>query len=299
MAFALIQVICIQLILPVIFIATLWKGKFTTKFHWIIQVIFNIVFMSWLFFSGSWDFLGFYLRYVFVVLLLIAIYLSWRNIRSLPFWIKSITKQKWNIGIYVVLIFIFGMYNFFIMTSHMTEDEPIELVFPLKSGTYYIGHGGSNTFMNYHSDYPPQKYALDILKLNKFGTRAKGLYPKELDKYAIYQDSLYSPCNGEILEARGHLPDLTPPNMDPENALGNYVALSCENTDAIVYMAHMEKDSVIVQEGSDVQVGDQIGTIGNSGNTTEPHLHIHAEIDGEGVPLTFDGKFLVRNHLVK
>lgn len=299
MTFAIIQVICIQLILPVIFIATLWKGKFTSKFQWIIQVVFNIVFMSWLFFSGSWDFLGVYVRYIFIIFLLIAIFQSWKNIRSLPFWLKSIAKQKWNIGIYVFLIFIFGMYNVFIMTSHIPDDEPIELAFPLKSGTYYIGHGGSNTFMNYHSDYPPQKYALDILKLNQFGTRAKGLYPKELDKYAIYQDALYSPCNGEILEARGHLPDLTPPDTDPENALGNYVALSCENTDAIVYMAHMEKDSVIVQEGSGVQVGDQVGTIGNSGNTTEPHLHIHAEIDGEGVPITFDGKFLVRNQLVK
>jgi len=87
--------------------------------------------------------------------------------------------------------------------------------------------------------------------------------------------------------------------MDPENALGNYVALTCENTDAVIYMAHMQKDSVIVEEGSMIQVDEQIGAIGNSGNTTEPHLHIHAEKDGKGIPITFNGKFLVRNDLVR
>lgn len=299
MAFSMILVILIQLILPVIFIVTLWRGKITNKVHWVFQVIFNIVFMSWLFFSGSWDFLGFYLRYVFVGLLFIAMYQSWKNVRSLPFWVKNDTKQKWNIGIHVVLILIFGMYNVFIISSHVKADEAIELNFPLKNGTYYVGHGGSNTFTNYHSEYLPQKYALDILKLNKFGTRARGLYPKDLDKYAIYKDPLYSPCHGEVVEARGHLPDLTPPDSDPENALGNYVALLCENTDAVIYMAHMQENSVIVEIGSKIQVGQKIGTIGNSGNTSEPHLHIHAEKDGKGVPITFDGKFLVRNDLIR
>lgn len=255
--------------------------------------------MSWLFFSGSWDFTGFYLRYIFVGLLFIAIYQSWKKVRGLPFRTKSDKKQKWSIGIHVFLILIFGMYNFFIVTSHMKEDEVIELSFPLKDGTYHVGHGGSNTFMNYHSEYLPQKYALDIVKLNIFGTRANGLFPKELDKYAIHGDTLYSPCNGEVLEARGHLPDLTPQEMDPENALGNYVALSCENTDAVLYMAHMQENSVIVEEGSMIKVDEKIGAIGNSGNTTEPHLHIHAEKDGKGIPITFNDKFLVRNNLVR
>lgn len=43
----------------------------------------------------------------------------------------------------------------------------------------------------------------------------------------------------------------------------------------------------------------QVGAVGNSGNTTEPHLHIHAEKDEEGIPIRFDGRFLVRNNLVR
>jgi len=48
-----------------------------------------------------------------------------------------------------------------------------------------------------------------------------------------------------------------------------------------------------------VRVGDLMGLVGNSGNTTEPHLHIHA-VDpdtGAGVPITLDGRYPVRNRL--
>lgn len=43
--------------------------------------------------------------------------------------------------------------------------------------------------------------------------------------------------------------------------------------------------------------GDAIGLVGNSGSTTEPHLHIHAVDPGThaGVPITFEGRFPVRN----
>lgn len=50
--------------------------------------------------------------------------------------------------------------------------------------------------------------------------------------------------------------------------------------------------------GENLQKGQKIGLVGNSGNTTEPHLHMHAEKDGVGVPIQFDGRFLVRNSLV-
>jgi hypothetical protein len=48
-----------------------------------------------------------------------------------------------------------------------------------------------------------------------------------------------------------------------------------------------------------------LGKVGNTGNTSEPPLHVHAvrtgsgtTHDGEGVPIRFDGRFLVRNSLI-
>lgn len=60
----------------------------------------------------------------------------------------------------------------------------------------------------------------------------------------------------------------------------------------------MMRESVAVDSGHAVAGGAPIGRVGNSGNTTEPHLHIHATRGGHGVPVTFDGRFLVRNSLI-
>ena len=68
----------------------------------------------------------------------------------------------------------------------------------------------------------------------------------------------------------------------------------------------MKKNSLLVTSGASVRVGDPIGQVGNSGNTTEPHLHIHASqggtpdrlISGVGLPILFNEKFLVGNDIV-
>lgn len=299
MTFTILYIIVIHLILPFIFIYSLWRGSFGSKLEWLLELLTTVVFVVWVFQAGSWDWVSYYLRFVWLALLIVAVICSWKKTRALPFRTTFNSKQKLSMGIYAVLLLVFGLYNVFVFSSYTTNEQGIALTFPLNNGTYYVGQGGSHVQMNYHHTYPPQKYALDIVKLNQFGTRAGGLYPKELGKYAIYDDELYSPCNGEVLETRDDLPDLTPPNTDPERPEGNYVALSCENIDAVVYIAHMQEGSVTIEKGGKVTEGQMIGKVGNSGNTTEPHLHIHAEKDGVGVPIRFDDRFLVRNSLVR
>lgn len=289
----------IHIILPAIFIVMLWRLKSKSKLDWIIQLLLTTALISWLFFGGNWDSISYYIRYIWPILLIPAIYFSWKNNHSLPFRAKLPLHQKISMAINILLLLVFAMYNVFVFSSFSTKDEAIELSFPLKDGTYYVGHGGSNVLMNYHHAYEPQQYALDIVKLNGFGIRAKGLYPKELDKYAIYGDDLYSPCNGVVLETENNLANLIPPDADSDQVFGNHVALSCENIDAVIYMAHMQQNSLTVDKGDSVQEGQQIGRVGNSGNTSEPHLHIHAEENGVGIPIRFDGKFLVRNNLIR
>ncbi|AOV09067.1 peptidase M23 [Sporosarcina ureilytica] len=289
----------IQFVLPITFIVMLWKEKKTSQSEWLIQLLATIMIVSWTFQTGRWDWIGYYLRYLLIIMLFIGVFLSWKKIKKLPFHIKFTQKQKTSAGIHVFLIVVFGFNNVAALIGNFTQQQAIELTFPLKDGTYYVGHGGSHTQLNYHNAYEPQQFALDIVKLNKLGTRTTGFYPKELDKYAIYGEPLYSPCDGEVLESRSNLPDWTPPDKDAEHPEGNYVALACDNTNSIVYIAHMQQDSVKVEEGDRVKVADPIGWVGNSGNTSEPHLHIHAEKDGIGIPITFNEAFLVRNNLVK
>jgi murein DD-endopeptidase MepM/ murein hydrolase activator NlpD len=68
-------------------------------------------------------------------------------------------------------------------------------------------------------------------------------------------------------------------------------------------MAHLQRNSVRVRTGDVMAVGDTVARVGNSGNTDEPHLHIHAQLpgtagepfNGDPVPIRFDGRYLARN----
>lgn len=299
MLMEIIQIIVMQVLLPAAFIYELWRNKSKNKLDWIILLLFTIVFITWVFLSGRWDWIGYYLRYIWLIILIPAFYFSWKKARDLPFRSPLKTRQKFSRGLYIVLLLVFGTYNVFIFSSYTTQAEAINLSFPLKEGNYYVAHGGSTTIMNYHNAHAPQQYAVDIVSLNNFGARASGLYPKDLEKYAIHGDILYGTCAGEVVEVRDGLPDLTPPEMDPEHPEGNYVGLVCEGTDAVIYIAHMQEGSVAVDEGETIEEGQPIGVVGNSGNTSEPHLHIHAEKDGVGIPIEFDGEFLTRNNIVR
>jgi hypothetical protein len=299
MNMAIFQLSIFQWILPIVFIFSLWKGSLRSKMEWIIQSLFTMVFISWVFFSSPWDWFSYYLRFVWPVLLILAVYVSWKKVRYEPFKIKYTGTQKWSIGIYVFLALIFGMYHLSIFSGYATEDKAIELNFPMENGPYFVGHGGASVQVNYHHAYSPQQYALDIVKLNGYGARAAGIYPKQLEKYAIYGEELYSPCAGKVVEVRNDAPDLIPPNTDAERPEGNFVKIYCENEEVDLYIAHMQKGSVDVKVGDTLPQGQFIGFVGNSGNTSEPHLHIHAERDGEGVPILFNGRFLVRNSIVR
>ena len=94
---------------------------------------------------------------------------------------------------------------------------------------------------------------------------------------------------------------MTVPEMDADNKAGNYVAVDCG--DFMVILAHLRQGKMAVVEGERLGVGDFLGEVGNSGNSSEPHLHIHAQrglpqgspLGGEPLWLTIDGRFLTRN----
>ena len=98
------------------------------------------------------------------------------------------------------------------------------------------------------------------------------------------------------------MPDLPIPEMDRERLLGNHVLLQCDD-EIVLVMAHLQQGSVQVETGDEVLAGTLLGRVGNSGNSSEPHLHIHAQrpgppsspISGEPLLLTIDGRYLLRN----
>ncbi len=85
---------------------------------------------------------------------------------------------------------------------------------------------------------------------------------------------MFAPCSGGIVQAIDGFPDLKIPQIDMVNRAGNHVILRCGNTD--VLLAHFRLQSLSVQVGMTVKVGDRIAKVGNSGASDELHLHISA-----------------------
>jgi len=62
--------------------------------------------------------------------------------------------------------------------------------------------------------------------------------------------------------------------LDIRPNAGNHVMIESDE-DYVVFLAHLKNGSVLVNEGQRVKVGEQLGMVGNSGNSTAPHLHIN------------------------
>lgn len=294
-----------HLIIPAIFFISLLRTKDCSKIEWLTTLLVVTLYSIHIFLIGRWDTISYYLRFVLVIVFFVTALKSFIKTKSLPLYPSRKFKSYLTLGVNsLVVIFLLAVMSSYIPQGYSFNGEPVQLAFPLKKGVYYVGHGGNSPMINYHNDTPAQQYALDIVKLNPLGMRANGLYPRSLTSYAIWGETLYSPCNGRISSTVNDLPDLIPPEMDRQNIAGNYILMQCEGAD--VLMAHLLRGSVTVRADESVAAEQAIAKIGNSGNTSEPHLHIHARkantgssiLDGEGMPMIFSRSFLVRNSII-
>lgn len=179
--------------------------------------------------------------------------------------------------------------------------EPVRLFFPLAGGVYCVAQGGGAS-VNPHAGSPEQRYALDVVRSRGLVGRCSppALYPAALERYDAWDTEVVAPCDGVVAAVADGVPDLPPPAWTPLEPAGNHVLL--ETDGARVLLAHLRAGTVAVSEGDAVRRGDPVGRVGNSGRSTEPHLHVHAERGGFGVPLAFEeagGRPLRRNDVLR
>lgn len=313
MTIPIVTLLITQLLVPALLILWLWKTDFSSKIAWLISTLGFGAFVGFYLLTGRWDWIGYPLRVLLPAALLVAAYVSLCRLRTkdAAWWRRPSSFGGWsNLVASALLVVLFGLSTVqAVQGLSPGRARAVELSFPLEGGVSYVAHGGDTVALNYHNVEPPQSYAVDVVQLTPLGTRAWGLYPAELDRYAIFGETVVSPCSGEVLTAEDSREDHRPPGSDPDNPPGNHVVVRCETVEgapaADVVLAHLQQGSVVVEEADEVEEGQPLGSIGNSGNTTEPHLHIHAVrtgsgsiLDGEGVPIRFDGRFVVRNSLV-
>jgi hypothetical protein len=310
----------ILIVVPLLILGWLAFSQSSCRGFWLLKVLATGVYCWLVFQFASWYLLSDYGRYLMLGLYVAAVFYSGRRIDNLPTW-RPLPLQTWILPIgaaptgALLLLGITLFSLFMAYRGYQVPPNPVNLAFPLKEGTYYIGQGGSHASINGHmkvaqprlKHWRGQLWALDIVKLNAFGNRAGGIYPKDLASYAIFGEPIYSPCDGIVVATENTAPDLPPPNtVESDAKAGNHVLLQCR-PDAYVLLAHLQQGSVLVSLGKTVQTGDELGRIGNSGNSTEPHLHIHAQrsvgestvADADPRPMVFDNKFLIRGEQIQ
>jgi hypothetical protein len=263
--------------------------------------------------AGLWLFVPWYAPHVFLV---ISVSLAARTLpAAFRVWRPPVSRRQWVALVTRGIVTLIGAGTLWIAQQGRTPPNRtlVDLAFPLRSGHYYIANGGSTELLNAHLKllndgrfrrYRGAAYGLDIVELDVTGNRATGFAPSDPTQYAIFGDTIYAPCEGVVVRVEDWLPDLMPPNADRAHMAGNFVVLECGDAgDFHVLLAHMRSGSARVHPGDYVTTDTKLGEVGNSGNTDEPHLHVHAQrpgpiwdlFNGDPLPIRVDGRYLVRN----
>ena len=122
-----------------------------------------------------------------------------------------------------------------------------------------------------------QRFAIDWEKLNDEDRIFVG-DPQDVTGYFAYGQEVLAVGEGRIVLAvdkyEDQIPGQLPPNIQLEEADGNFVVIDLGGGNFAFY-AHMIKGSITIEAGDYVTRGQVIGLVGNTGNTSAPHLHFH------------------------
>lgn len=143
-----------------------------------------------------------------------------------------------------------------------------------------------------------ERFAIDFVRVD---TSANGVVTFHGDgsrdeDYLAYGAPLLAVADGTVASVLSDAPDSTPQHaptdLSFEQLGGNHVILDIGGGN-FVYYAHMIPGSATVKVGDKVERGQVIGKLGNSGNSSEAHLHLHVTraplpLSADNVPYVFD-----------
>ncbi|YCA46428.1 M23 family metallopeptidase (plasmid) [Bacillus sp. JZ8] len=140
---------------------------------------------------------------------------------------------------------------------------------PIK-GEWFVFWGGANELINYHYAYENQRYAYDLVKIQEGSSYQNSQIQNE--NFYAFNEEIIAPADGKVVKILDRIKDNIPGEMDTKNLAGNYVIIEHTKKEYSL-LAHLKKNSIQVKIGEFVKEGQYIGKCGNSGNSSEPHLH--------------------------
>jgi len=174
----------------------------------------------------------------------------------------------------------------------MSSENQIEIDFPLKGEWQLLCPPGHHPFaFDFVKSDANRKNYSNFSKAKLFISQIPA------NKYYCWEYPIYSPIDGTVLQVGHGWKDHEKTNiwktitmwynatykfkpkeingrLDIRPNVGNYVMIQAEKG-YVVLLAHLRNASIKVVEGQQIKSGDLIGNIGNSGNSTMPHLHVN------------------------
>ena len=151
------------------------------------------------------------------------------------------------------------------------NTTPMDLPF---NGEWFVYWGGETESVNYHMADINQQFAYDILKVAD-GSSFKG-DPRSNESYFAFGAEILAPCDATVVMAVDGVPDNIPGETNPIQLTGNTLVLKTAAGEFLL-MCHLKEGSLVVGKGDKVYKGQVLAKCGNSGNSTEPHLHLQLQ----------------------
>lgn len=262
--------------------------------------------------TGIWTFPPWWTPYVFGALLLVSVVGGVVKNRTRSFLPQRSIGWLSAAGFLVLALYAANEIRIALPARAMPLGRSIDLSSPLGPGVYLVANGGAALSINAHAELLDQSVArhrpywgtahgVDLVAMDRWGLRADGVMPAQPGRYEIFGRSVIAPCAGKVIVAVDGLPDMPVPQVDSDHLAGNHVILRCAGAD--ILLGHFRQGSLLVGLGQALVVGEAIAQVGNSGNTSEPHLHINAQargtadapFSGAPIPIRIGGRYLARN----
>lgn len=187
------------------------------------------------------------------------------------------------------------------------------------SGEWVAINSPAERVPSHGTHYFGQTYAFDLARLNPqragFSNRnilRQFLFFVPAESFLAWNQPVYAAFPGRVVASGDGWPDRRrvnsvwqllraafarrPSSSDYRPLLGNYCMVS--GAIGVAVYAHLGSGSLTVKVGETVDSGQRLGMVGNSGNSTMPHLHFHV-MDSEypetakGVPVAFRNYYVI------
>lgn len=143
------------------------------------------------------------------------------------------------------------------------------------AGQWTVFWGGNNAEVNYHVNARSQRRAADLVVTDAAG-KTHGADGKKNEDYFAYGKEIRATADGTVTTVVDGIHDNVPGTMSPSMFTGNLVIVKHAD-DLYSAYAHLQPGKMRVKIGAKVKRGAVLGLCGNSGNSSEAHLHFQLQ----------------------